>query len=64
MRLAHAAAAVDLVPSPDEIAAIDRYRGVLLAGFDTRRRRSPGFARPVPPGLPRPATSGGDGRRR
>ena len=34
MRLAHASAAVDLVPSPDEVAAIDRYRGVLLAAFD------------------------------
>jgi hypothetical protein len=45
MRLAHASAAVDLVPSPDEIAAIDRYRGVLLAAFDAA-----GVARPGAPG--------------
>ena len=43
MRLAHASAAVDLVPSPDEIAAIDRYRGVLLAAFDTAGVARPGL---------------------
>ena len=50
MRLAHASAAVDLVPSPDEIAAIDRYRGVLLAAFDAA-----GVARPGAPPRPRRA---------
>ncbi|MGI9052861.1 MAG: hypothetical protein ACR2HQ_09460, partial [Ilumatobacteraceae bacterium] len=45
IRLAHAAAAVDLVPSPDEIAAIDRYRDVLLAAFDAAGVPRPG--RPV-----------------
>ena len=33
--LAHATAALDLVPSPAEIAAIDRFRGTLLAALDT-----------------------------
>ena len=32
--LAHAVAAIDLVPSPDEIAAIDRFRSTLLAAID------------------------------
>ena len=44
IRLAHAAAAVDLVPSPDEIAAIDRYRNLLLGAFDDA-----GVARPGTP---------------
>jgi hypothetical protein len=47
IRLAHAAASVDLVPSPDEVAAIDHYRGVLLAAFDAAGVTRPG----------RPATS-------
>ena len=45
MRLAHASAAVDLVPSPDEVAAIDRYRGVLLAAFDAAGVPRPGAPR-------------------
>jgi AAA lid domain/ATPase family associated with various cellular activities (AAA) len=44
IRLAHAAASVDLVPSPDEVAAIDRYRGVLLAAFDAAGVSRPGRA--------------------
>jgi AAA lid domain/ATPase family associated with various cellular activities (AAA) len=55
IRLAHAAASVDLVPSPDEVAAIDRYRGVLLAAFDAA-----GVTRPGRPGT---ATPAGDGPR-
>lgn len=51
MRLAHATAAVDLVPSLDEIAAIDHYRNLLLAAFD-----GAGIARPG-----RPASSGATG---
>ena len=47
IRLAHAAAAVDLVPSPDEIAAIDRFRSVLLGAFDRA-----GVPRPGQPGQP------------
>ena len=46
IRLAHAAAAVDLVPSPDEIAAIDRFRTVLLAAFDGAGIARPGQAAP------------------
>jgi hypothetical protein len=53
IRLAHAAASVDLVPSPDEVAAIDRYRGVLLAAFDAA-----GVARPGRPATATPATDG------
>jgi hypothetical protein len=50
MRLAHASAAVDLVPSPGEIAAIDRYRDVLLAAFDGA-------------GVPRPGSTSTSGAR-
>jgi Cdc6-like AAA superfamily ATPase len=53
MRLAHATAALDLVPSPDEIAAIDRFRGVLLAAFDAAGVARPGRA-PAPGTSPRP----------
>ncbi|MGH9117419.1 MAG: hypothetical protein ACRD0A_05955, partial [Acidimicrobiales bacterium] len=49
MRLAHAAAAADLVPSPDEIAAIDRYRSVLLTGFDAAGVSRPGAHGPGAP---------------
>jgi hypothetical protein len=48
LKLAHASAAIDLVPSPDEITAIDRFRTTMLAAMDAA-------------GLPRPgqtATSG------
>ncbi len=64
MRLAHASAAVDLVPSPGEIAAIDRYRDVLLAAFDGAGVPRPGSpARPggtsaaaAPSGTPEPTS--------
>jgi hypothetical protein len=42
MKLAHAAAALDLVPSPDEISAIDRFRSMLLATLDTHGVARPG----------------------
>lgn len=48
LKLAHAAAAIDLVPSPDEIAAIDGFRTMLLAAMDAA-----GVARP---GQPDPAS--------
>ncbi len=48
IRLAHAAASVDLVPSPDEVAAIDHYRGVLLAAFDAAGVVRPGRATASP----------------
>jgi hypothetical protein len=52
IRLAHAAASLDLVPSPDEIASIDRYRGVLLRAFDTAGVARPGASRPGAPTSP------------
>jgi hypothetical protein len=48
IRLAHAAASVDLVPSPDEIAAIDDLRSTLLVAFDAA-------------GVPRPGRPAGGG---
>jgi Cdc6-like AAA superfamily ATPase len=42
LKLAHAAAAIDLVPSPDEIAAIDRFRTVLLSAMDAAGVPRPG----------------------
>ncbi len=42
LKLAHAAAALDLVPSPDEIAAIDQFRSMLLAGMDAAGVPRPG----------------------
>ena len=51
--VAHASAALDLVPSPAEIGAIDRFRNVLLGAMDAHR---------VPrPGQPSVATSGPSG---
>jgi hypothetical protein len=42
MKLAHASAAIDLVPSPAEIAAIDGYRTVLLTAMDAGGVPRPG----------------------
>lgn len=42
MKLAHASAAIDLVPSPDEIAAIDGFRTMLLTTMDAGRVPRPG----------------------
>ena len=42
MKLAHASAAIDLVPSPDEITAIDRYRTTLLTAMDAAGVPRPG----------------------
>jgi hypothetical protein len=57
IRLAHATASLDLVPSPDEITAIDTFRNVLLAAFDaagvTRPGQRPGGSPPA--GAPTPA---------
>jgi hypothetical protein len=53
IRLAHAAASVDLVPSPDEIAAIDRYRTILLRAFDAAGVPRPGQGRRGTPSSPR-----------
>lgn len=52
MRLAHASAAIDLVPSPDEIAAIDRFRTLLLTAMDAN-----GVPRPGQPSAPAAAAA-------
>lgn len=54
LKLAHAAAAIDLVPSPDEIAAIDRFRTMLLGALD-----ADGVPRPGQPSAPRAAAAAG-----
>jgi hypothetical protein len=57
LKLAHAAAAVDLVPSPDEIAAIDEFRSMLLNAMD-----SAGVPRPGQPATLAPTTASSDTR--
>jgi energy-coupling factor transporter ATP-binding protein EcfA2 len=42
LKLAHATAAIDLVPSPDEIDAIDRFRSTLLTAMDANAVPRPG----------------------
>jgi hypothetical protein len=54
MSLAHATAALDLVPSPAEITAIDAFRSMLLATMDEH-----GVARPGQPDAAAPATETG-----
>jgi hypothetical protein len=54
MALAHATAAIDLVPSPAEVQAIDRFRSVLLRFMDEHR-----VPRPGQPAAPAPATKAG-----
>ena len=54
LALAHATAALDLMPSPEEIAAIDRFRTVLLKSMDEH-----GVPRPGQPDAPGPATKVG-----
>lgn len=48
LKLAHAAAALDLVPSPDEINAIDVFRTTLLTAMDAQRVARPGHATVTP----------------
>jgi Holliday junction resolvasome RuvABC ATP-dependent DNA helicase subunit len=55
MRLAHVTAATDLVPSLDEVRAIDAYRTRLLQAMDEA-----GVARPGQPDQPRPAPTPAD----
>ena len=52
LKLAHASAAIDLVPSPDEIAAIDGFRTMLLAAMDAA-----GVPRPGRPATTTPAAA-------
>ena len=56
LELAHAAAAVDLVPSPTELEAVDAYRSLLLGAMDAA-----GVERPGRPGRPGRAVSAGAG---
>lgn len=55
LKLAHATAALDLVPSPDEIAAIDKFRDILLRAMDDA-----GVARPGQPAATARAGSDAD----
>ncbi len=64
LRLAHVAAAIDLVPSLDEITAIDQFRTTMLSCLDANGVPRPGqpagpatATPPAPPGRP----STGDG---
>lgn len=52
LRLAHVVAAADLVPSPGELAAIDRLRGVMLRAMDAA-----GVPRPGAPTTAAPVTT-------
>ena len=62
LKLAHASAAIDLVPSPDEITAIDRFRTTMLTAMDAAGVARPGrpatarstAATPVAPTQPPP----------
>ena len=56
MTLAHATAAIDKVPSPDEIDAIARFRTMLLTTMDANAVPRPG--QPAAPGAARAATTG------
>jgi hypothetical protein len=42
LKLGHASAAIDLVPSPDEITAIDRFRTTMLTAMDAAGVPRPG----------------------
>ena len=56
LKLAHAGAAVDLIPSPDEIAAIDEFRTMLLTAMDQA-----GVPRPGQPATTSPTASAAAG---
>ena len=57
LRIAHVTAAVDLVPSADEVAAIDRFRSTMLQAMDATGIARPGQrpAAPVAPSGPAPS---------
>lgn len=62
LHLAHVAAAVDLVPSPDELVAIDEFRTMMLRHLDTMGvprpgRPAEGAARPSAPGAAAASTT-------
>lgn len=53
---AHATAALDLMPSPDELSAIDRFRSMLLRAMDDHEVPRPG----QPDAAPRQAATAGE----
>ncbi len=55
LELAHMAAAIDLVPSPSEIEAIDTLRMAMLAAMDAAGVPRPGQAPAAQPSAPPPA---------
>ena len=57
MRLAHETAAIDLVPSPGELTAIDAFRTALLSHLDAADVARPGTPLPPTPTYPPVATS-------
>ena len=57
MRLAHVTAATDLVPSLDEVQAIDAYRTLLLQAMDAAGVPRPGQPDAPPPPQPTPAAA-------
>jgi hypothetical protein len=57
LKLAHASAAIDLVPSPDEISAIDRFRTTMLSAMDAAGVSRPGRAGTASPAPPLTGTS-------
>ncbi len=58
LALAHATAALDLMPSPAEIAAIDRFRTMLLRTMDAHTVLRPGRTGAVTPATRARATEG------
>lgn len=60
MTLAHATAAVDLMPSPAEVAAIDGFRTMLLRSMDGHRVPRPGQPAVATPTTKAGATAGSD----
>jgi hypothetical protein len=57
LAVAHATAALDLVPSAPEIAAIDRFRSMMLAAFDAAGVPRPGAITPTSPPAGSPSNS-------
>ncbi|MGE0879881.1 MAG: AAA family ATPase [Acidimicrobiia bacterium] len=54
LHLAHTTASIDLVPSPDELAAIDGFRVTMLQAMDRAGVTRPGALRPSPVEAPGP----------
>ncbi|MFN8020068.1 MAG: AAA family ATPase [Acidimicrobiales bacterium] len=61
LRLAHLTAALDLVPSADEVAAIDGFRTTMLQAMDAAGVNRPGQPTTPPTTPPAPPTGAGPG---